>query len=83
MSGIHNKFLSDFISMRKELYQSTPAPTPALIAKGKKGVDSLKQAPQPEKEITLAYIIEKKPSNDKVIDYLKMRADELIAEDAD
>jgi hypothetical protein len=81
MSGFQNKFLSDFISMRKELYQSAPAPTPAIVAKGKKGVDSLKQAPKPEKEITLAYIIEKKPSNDKVVDYLKMRADELIAED--
>jgi hypothetical protein len=77
---MNNKFLNDFISMRKELYQ---APTPAVvpIAKGKKGLDSLKQAIKPEKEITLAYIIEKKPANEKVVEYLKGRAEELMAED--
>jgi hypothetical protein len=74
---MNNKFLNDFLQMRRELYQPAPATTPVK----NKGVDSIKQAPKPEKEITLAYIIEKKPSNDKVIDYLKMRAEELIDQD--
>jgi len=73
MNPLQNKFLNDFLQMRRDLHQPTPAITPV---KGK--VDSLKQAPKPEKEITLAYIIEKKPSNDKVIEYLKMRAEELL-----
>ena len=64
--------------MRKQMYQP-----PVESIKGKKSVDSLKKAPAPDKEITLAYIIEKKPSNDKVIDYLKMRAEELLAEEDD
>jgi hypothetical protein len=77
---MNNKFLSDFVLMRKELYQSAqPQPTQVTSAKHA-NVDSLKKAPKPEKEITLAYIIEKKPSNDKVIDYLKMRAEELLSE---
>jgi hypothetical protein len=75
-----NKFLNDFIAMRKQMYQP---PTPAVVSTGKKGVDSLTAVPAPEKEITLAYIIEKKPSNDKVIDYLKSRAEELIKADED
>jgi hypothetical protein len=77
---MNNKFLNDFITMRRELHQST---TPAVvpIGKGKKGLDSLKQAIKPDKEITLAHIIEKKPGNDKVIEYLKCRAEELVAED--
>jgi hypothetical protein len=77
----NNKFLNDFIAMRKQLYQ--PPVTPAIVAKGKKGVDSLTAVTAPDKEITLAYIIEKKPSNDKVIDYLKLRAEELIKADED
>ena len=66
------------MEMRKQMYQPPVEPI-----KGKKSVDSLKKAPAPDKEITLAYIIENKPPNDKVIDYLKMRAEELIAEEDD
>jgi hypothetical protein len=80
MSSLNNKFLNDFMQMRREMYQ---APVVQPKKGGKKGVDSLKQAPKPEKEITLAYIIENKPSADKVTDYLKMRAEELIAQDED
>lgn len=80
MSTLNNKFLNDFMQMRREMYQ---APVVQPTKGGKKGVDSLKQAPKPEKEVTLAYIIETKPSADKVTDYLKMRAEELIAQDED
>ena len=79
---MNNKFLNDFIEMRKQIYQSAVQPS-VVPVKGNKSVDSLKKAPAPDKEITLAYIIEKKPSNDKVIDYLKMRSEELLAEEDD
>jgi len=79
---MNNRFLNDFIEMRKQIYQSAVQQSVVPI-KGKKSVDSLKKAPAPDKEITLAYIIENKPSNDKVIDYLKMRAEELLAEEDD
>ena len=72
---MNNRFLNDFLDMRKQMYQ---APQPAVTPVKGKAVDSLKKAPKPEKEITLAYIIENKPSNDKVIDYLKLRAEELL-----
>ncbi len=73
---MNNKFLNDFISMRKQMYQA-----PAVIPVKDTKKDSITAIPKPEQEITLAYIIEKKPPNDKVIDYLKLRAEELIAAD--
>jgi hypothetical protein len=73
---MNNKFLNDFMNMRKQMYQA-----PAVIPVKDTKKDSITAIPKPEQEITLAYIIEKKPPNDKVIDYLKLRAEELIAAD--
>ncbi len=75
-STMNNKFLNDFMNMRKQMYQA-----PAVIPVKDTKKDSITAIPKPEQEITLAYIIEKKPPNDKVIDYLKLRAEELIAAD--
>jgi hypothetical protein len=87
-----NKFLSDFLSMRKQLHttvapppavSSSKMPTPAVSSNksNKKGKpDSLTQMEAPQKEITLAYIIEKKPKKDKVIEYLEGRAKELTSQ---
>jgi hypothetical protein len=75
----HNRFLSDFINMRKQLH-TTVAPTPAVSSNKKGKPDSLTQIEAPQKEITLAYIIEKKPKKEKVIEYLEGRAKELTAQ---
>jgi hypothetical protein len=79
----HNKFLSDFLNMRKQLHATvapTVAPTPAVSSNKKGKPNSLTQIEAPEKEITLAYIIEKKPKKEKVIEYLEGRAKELTAQ---
>ena len=68
-----NKFLRDFINMRKSLVK--PVETP-------KQVKPLQSLPVPENDgITLAYIIAEKPSRKEVLEYFRNRVEELISEE--
>jgi hypothetical protein len=67
-------FLQDFINHRKEI--SKKVETPAHMKKVERG----QVKPVQELETSIAYIIEKKPSEKAVKEYLKKRLEQLDAE---
>jgi len=90
-----NRFLMDFINMRKTLNSTPQLPTiqqasQASIGKGNAGTTSLvsnkKQAPVSapapvmSDDITYKKIIEDKPPKADVLEYFRSRIDELRAE---
>lgn len=79
-----NKFLRDFIKMRQEIVKSAiPTTTPTTRARGGAGASSLSTMPVPTSDLTLAYIISKKPPRKEVIEYFTGRINELVEEAGD
>ena len=74
---MNNQFLNDFIKMRQALKENE-------IKQSEKVVKDIKRMPQPvTTSISLATIIEDKPSKSKVIEYLTQRRDMILDEDSD
>lgn len=71
-----NSFLNDFIKMRQELRSRGDAPK-SVDAKG--SMRGLANMPKPS-GVTLATIIETKPSRAEVIKFLKTQRDAMIEE---
>jgi hypothetical protein len=69
----NNPALRTFIQMRQGLAkkeEKVSAPVPSMTS-----------LPKPEKHITLKYIIDEKPADKEVREYLKQRIEELASED--
>ena len=74
---MNNGFLNDFIKMRQALKEKE-------IKQSEKTTNSIKAMPKPTMTvISLATIIEDKPSKSKVIEYLTQRRDMILDEDSD
>ena len=81
-----NKFLADFIQMRKKLAEPSPVAAGANTADVRRGVAQQRKQKAEELEerdgtgITLATIIEKKPHRRVLQDHFVKRIEELIEE---
>ena len=73
----NNAFLNEFIKMRQALKEKE-------IKQSEKLVKDIKRIPAPTgTSISLATIIEDKPSKTKVIEYLTQKRDMILDEDSD
>jgi hypothetical protein len=74
---MNNSFLNEFIKMRQSLKEKE-------IKQSEKTINSIKAMPKPTMTgVSLATIIEDKPSKSKVIEYLTQRRDMILDEDSD
>jgi hypothetical protein len=62
------------MKMRADIAKTTPKPSSKPIT------NSLVSMPVPSNDITLAYIISKKPPRKEVAEYFTFRIEELVAE---
>jgi hypothetical protein len=69
-----NKFLLDFVKMRHEIAKTAPKSNSKPIT------NSISTLASPSSDITLGYIISKKPSRKEVVEYFTSRIDELVEE---
>jgi len=84
-----NRFLIEFMNMRKNLNSATPTPLPSsqvgttsLISTSKKVAPPATSKPVMEDDVTYKKIIENKPPKGDVLEYLRHRIDELKEQEA-